>query len=419
IHLGVVGGGDPCVELLEKTSLNFAQGNVNARILAVADPDPDTPGMTLARKLGLSTMDDYHDLYKPEYDIQLIVILTPGDDVLNDILSTKPLDIRIIAHDVFKIFWEAIRVEDRKLKERNEEVETILNAIQDFICVVSPNKKIMDINETLLDKLCYSREEVIGRNCYEIFQKSPRQCRPDTIHCPLEEVIRNKRKAQRVFSRTNKQGEIRYFEVTIYPIWEEDGRISKFIDISRDITERKKEEEEITRRLERMVEERTHELKETHEKLIHKDKMASLGKLSASVVHEINNPIAGILNLIMLIKRIMGEGLAAQKELDLFDKYLNLMETETRRIGRIVSNLLAFSRQSRIEMKRLNLNRLIEKTLFLNANLLKIHSVKVEKRFEPDLPELVGSPDQIQQVLMNFISNAAEAIESAGGGLLT
>ncbi|MCP4693330.1 MAG: hypothetical protein GY859_35140, partial [Desulfobacterales bacterium] len=126
-----------------------------------------------------------------------------------------------------------------------------------------------------------------------------------------------------------------------------------------------------------------------------------------------------ILNLIMLIKRIMGEGLVAQKDLDSFDKYLNLMETETRRVGRIVSNLLAFSRQSRIETKGININRLIDKTLFLNSNLLKIHSVKVEKRFEPDLPELVGSPDQIQQVIMNFISNAAEAMESAGGGLLT
>ncbi|MCK7513389.1 MAG: hypothetical protein MZV70_61375 [Desulfobacterales bacterium] len=56
-----------------------------------------------------------------------------------------------------------------------------------------------------------------------------------------------------------------------------------------------------------MVEERTRQLKETHAKLLHHDKMASLGKLSASVVHEINNPIAGILNLIILMKRIMAE----------------------------------------------------------------------------------------------------------------
>jgi len=160
-------------------------------------------------------------------------------------------------------------------------------------------------------------------------------------------------------------------------------------------------------------------LEETHAKLLHQDKMASLGKLSASVVHEINNPIAGILNLIMLIKRIIDEGPVRQDDLDKFSRYLNLMDTETRRISRIVSNLLAFSRQSKMELKYVDLNRLIEKTLFLNSNLLKISSVKVEKRLDPDLPEFMGSEDQLQQVFMNMISNAAETIEATGEGTLT
>ena len=80
--------------------------------------------------------------------------------------------------------------------------------------------------------------------------------------------------------------------------------------------------------------------------------MSSLGKLSASVVHEINNPIAGILNLIMLMKRILDEEALGQNEIDQFDQYLSLMETETKRTSRIVSNLLAFSRQSKMEPKR-------------------------------------------------------------------
>jgi len=71
------------------------------------------------------------------------------------------------------------------------------------------------------------------------------------------------------------------------------GRFHVFVEISRDITERKKEEEEITRRLEQMVEERTQQLEETYAKLLHQDKMASLGKLSASVVHENQQPDSG------------------------------------------------------------------------------------------------------------------------------
>jgi len=166
-------------------------------------------------------------------------------------------------------------------------------------------------------------------------------------------------------------------------VLEKDGKISKFIEVSRDISRIRREEEEMTKRLEKMVEDRTREVKETHAKLLHQDKMASLGKLSASVVHEINNPISGILNLAMLMNRVLGEGSIQQKELDQFSQYLKLMETETRRISRIVSNLLAFSRHSKMEFGILNLNQLIEKTLFLNANLLKLHAIKLDQKLDP------------------------------------
>jgi two-component system NtrC family sensor kinase len=105
------------------------------------------------------------------------------------------------------------------------------------------------------------------------------------------------------------------------------------------------------------------------------------------------------------------------KEIDQFNRYLNLMEAETRRTSRIVSNLLAFSRQSKMELRRIDLNRLIEHTLFLNSNLLKIDRIKVETNLDPTLPEMIGSEDQLQQVFMNLVSNAAEAMEAKGGVL--
>jgi C4-dicarboxylate-specific signal transduction histidine kinase len=67
----------------------------------------------------------------------------------------------------------------------------------------------------------------------------------------------------------------------------------------------------------------------------------------------------------------------------------------------------------------LNLNRLIEQTLFLNSNLLKMEGVKVETKLDPDLPDLLGSEDQLQQVFMNLVSNASEAMGGGHGGVLT
>ena len=416
-NIGLVGGGDFCREILEKTTAVYEQEELYAPILAVADPDLNSPGIKLADEYGLLTFSDYHQLYDRRYNINLIIILTPEKDILDDILSTRPQRIRILAYDVFKIFWKAIGHEERKLRERTEEMETILNGIQDFILVITPDMEIIDANESFLTKMHYTREDVVGKKCYQVYHRIDHPCNGGVIDCPLQQVVRNKLQVHKLQTRLMPDGEKRYYEVSIYPIWEKDGKISRFIHISRDITQRKREEEEITHRLEQMVEDRTRQLKETHEKLLHQDKMSSLGKLSASVVHEINNPIAGILNLIMLIKRIVDEDKITAQETERFKQYLNLMENETRRISRIVSNLLAFSRQSKVEPKRLSVNHLIEKILFLSSNLLKIGGIKVATQLDPDLPDMLGSEDQLQQVFMNLVSNAAEAMESNGGRL--
>jgi two-component system NtrC family sensor kinase len=419
MNIGVVGGSLFAREVVEKLTMDYSKEAVNARLKAIADPDPEAPALVLGRRLGLITVTDYHDLYDPRYDIDLMMILVPGEKLLEEILESKPAHIRVLSYQVFEVTWKSIRVEEEKLRERTAEMETILNGIQDYILLVTPDRRIIEANEAYLRDFGYSREEVVGQKCHEIFQNSPSPCSNGDVNCPLSKAIQNRRPSQKVLTRKGKDGELHYFEVTIFPVWEKDGKVSKFVEISRNITDRKKQEEEITRRLEQMVEERTAQVKEAHEKLIHQDKMASLGKLSASVVHEINNPIAGSLTLIMLIKRILEEEELSKNEIEKFKQYLDLMETQTRRISRITSNLLAFSRQSKMELKRVNLNHLIEQTLILTSNLLKINGVKAEINLAPDLPEVVGSDDQLQQAFMNFVSNAAEAMVSTEGGTLT
>ena len=284
-NIAFVGGGDLCREILEKTTSVYEQEELYAPILAVADSDPNSPGMLLADEYGLLTFSDFRQLYDRRYNINLIIILTPEQQVFDDILRTRPPRIRILSYEVFKIFWKAIGREERMLRERTEEMETIVNGIQDFILVITPDMEIIDANESFLTKMRYAREDVIGKKCYQVYHKIDHPCNGGETDCPLKEVIRNKRQVRKIQTRRMPNGQKRYYELNIYPIWEKDGKISRFIHISRDITQHKKEEEELTRRLERMVEDRTRQLKETHEKLLHQDKMSSLGKLSASVVN--------------------------------------------------------------------------------------------------------------------------------------
>jgi two-component system, NtrC family, sensor kinase len=415
LRIALVGGQEFCEEFLERYVTAREANEFAAKIVAVADPDPIGAGILVAKKAGLITVQDYHELYNPVHQINALVLLTPDETILQDVLKTKPANIRLVAYQLFRLFWKAIDAEHQKLRTRNEEIEAILNSIQDFMIVISPDMRIEEVNQAFLEQMGYTQKEVIGKKCYDIFQKLDSHCSPEFIKCPLKKAIESGTPSRQVLTRVDREGQQRYLDVKIFPVWEEEGRISKFIEVSRDISDSKKEEEEMTRRLEKMVEDRTQQLKETHSKMLHQDKMASLGKLSASVVHEINNPISGILSLVMLMNRIMEGGSLQKKDMAQFKQYLTLMETETRRISRIVSNLLAFSRHSKMEFGSVKLNQLIDRTLFLNANLLRLHSVRVEEKLDPDLPDLTGSEDQLQQVFVNLISNAAEALEAGGG----
>jgi len=246
INIAVVGGGPYCKELIEKTTMDYREREVNARMKAVADPDPESPGMLAAEKLGLITVSDYHELYDPKYNIRLFILTTPEQEILDDILRTKPPQVRLQSYHVFDVFWKAISIEERKLRKRNEEVETILNGIQDLICVISPDMDILEINDAFTTHTGYSREEALGKKCYSILRKMDSPCNPDECACPLREVVKNKRPVRQIMiTKTGNKDSPRYYEVNMFPIHGKDSRILEFIEISRDITLQLKEEEEI------------------------------------------------------------------------------------------------------------------------------------------------------------------------------
>ena len=172
---------------------------------------------------------------------------------------------------------------------------------------------------------------------------------------------------------------------------------------------------QFTQHLETKVSQRTEQLKLAQQKLMHSDRLASLGQLSASVAHEINNPVAGILNLSMLMQRIMKNGTIPPGREDEFKKYLSQVVAETARVGRIVSDLLAFSRRSKPQHVPVELNKLIERTVSLIDHKLRLGDVTMQLELQQDLSMLMGDPSQLQQVVLNLVLNAAEATGKGGG----
>jgi two-component system NtrC family sensor kinase len=176
------------------------------------------------------------------------------------------------------------------------------------------------------------------------------------------------------------------------------------------------ENNEFTQRLEIKVAERTRQLSAAHQKLLQSDRLASLGQLSASVAHEINNPISGVLNLTMLMQRMLKEDGVPANRLDEFRKYLGQVIAETSRVGRIVSDLLAFSRRSKPHRAPADLNQIVRTTLSVVAHKMKLNNVTVETRLAEGLPQVPCDQSQMQQVVLNLVLNAAEASQPKKGG---
>jgi two-component system NtrC family sensor kinase len=162
--------------------------------------------------------------------------------------------------------------------------------------------------------------------------------------------------------------------------------------------------------LEKKVEERTKELTEMQSHLIQSEKLASLGKLAAGIAHEINNPLGGILIYSHLLLEETNKNSPHYENLKKIVK-------ETSRCKDIVKGLLEFARPKEPETSQVDINDIVESSLAIMERQALFQNIKIKKSYAPDMPRIVADSAQLQQVFMNIILNAAEAMD--GNGILT
>jgi PAS domain S-box-containing protein len=310
-------------------------------------------------------------------------------EVIKDITPGKQLEVAL------QVSEEKTRQLLKQTSSSKAFLETIVNGIEDQMMVIDLDYHIVEVNRALLEMVGLTRDEVVGKHCYEISHHLETPCSIPDHPCPLKDAVATGKAASTTHVHFDKDNRERYIQVVCHPLLDEDGRVQKVIDLSRDITQ------EIANRT----------------KVLHDDKMASLGKLSASVVHEINNPLTGILNFIKLMQRLLAQGPPAEEELDQLSAYLDLVYNETSRVSKTVSNLLVFSRKASVELRPVNLNALLEETASLTESQVRLQDINVERRLTPDLLPVMADQSQMKQAFLNLLLNAIEAMPE--GGVLT
>ena len=211
---------------------------------------------------------------------------------------------------------------------------------------------------------------------------------------------------------TSKSG-ISYLECFILPIETSNVERSGFFVYVLDITDRKRAEVALKKAhddLELRVDERTLELKKTHEQLVHSEKLSAIGGLSASIAHEFNNPLQGVMTVIKGVKR--------RATLDKEDvKLVNMAIHECERMKDLIKSLQDFNRPSSGRMAPMNIHATIDSLLLLSKKEYKTKGIKPETNYAADMPQIKAVADQIKQVILNLLNNAAHACE--GGGTIT
>ncbi len=200
--------------------------------------------------------------------------------------------------------------------------------------------------------------------------------------------------------------------VTIHSSEELDELAASFETMRLRLKEALGEINRFTQSLESKVKERSEQLSVAQLKLLQSDRLASLGQLSASVAHEINNPLSGVLNLSMLMQRIVKEDGIPKERIPEFRRYLGQVVNETSRVGRIVQDLLAFSRRSKPQRSRNDFNAIVVTTVNLVGHKLRLMNVAVDLDLDKAIPPINCDGSQLQQVVINLLMNGAEASQN-------
>jgi len=230
-----------------------------------------------------------------------------------------------------------------------------------------------------------ARDDAVGREIFDVLDRQPR----DLLKREFDRVF-DSGEIQQVEMESQSSGEARYYRITKIPMRLDDEHISHVITIGEDVTE----------------------WRQAQHRLAQTEKLAAVGQLAAGVMHEINNPLATISACSEALDlRLEGLGPADRQA---SEEYLKIIDTEVQRCRRIVDGLLDFSRPKTGEKREVDINAVIDQTLFLLKHHERFKRMTVARELAEPLPRLRADPERLIQAFMALLLNAMDAMNSRG-----
>jgi PAS domain S-box-containing protein len=277
---------------------------------------------------------------------------------------------------------------ERELRATKEFLENIMESSVDGIVTTDLKGKLTYLNRAMEEMIKFRRDEVLGAHISRFYVGGIQKAR--NIMSLLREV---KRAENYELEVKTKEGETRTILSSLFLVLDEDGQLIGTAGIFKDITEHKRLEAE---------------LKKAQVRLVEASKMRALGELVAGVAHELNNPLMASQTVLYVILKNIHKDCPDRERLELIRKCNN-------RIQKIVEHLGEFSRQTKSEFEELDINTPIENALMITGQQLLSHNISLVQKLSEGLPKVLGDSNQLEQVFLNIISNARDAIDEVTG----
>ena len=309
---------------------------------------------------------------------QLSGILVLGQKLSQQFYSNEDRQLLITLSSQMAMVLENARLYSEVLRARKD-LESWLNSMTDCVMIVSTDYTIQFMNRAGVEKFG-SRT---GTTCWDTLGKQA-AC----SFCPMQHSRRNDRGGTHFISNVRD----REYDGAVAPLLEPDGSLS-IIEVLRDITDRRRAEEREKR---------------LQEELSLSSRLASIGELAAGVAHELNNPLTGILGF--------SERLLRKSANEEISQDLERIRNEGLRAAKVVQNLLTFARPREPKMEYSDISDILQKALELRAYELRTSNIEVITDLAPSLPKVVVDFGQVQEVFLNIILNAEQAMTEAHKG---
>ncbi len=282
----------------------------------------------------------------------------------------------------------ARKVLEKELRETKEFLENVLESSVDGIVTTDLKGKITYLNRAMAQMLDYEKEELLGIHISVLYVKGIQQAR-DIMNL-LREVDRSENYEMEAIRRDRTTISIM---TSLFLLRDEDQHVIGTAGIFKDISDQKRLEAK---------------LKETQAHLVEASKMRALGELVAGVAHELNNPLMASQTILHVILKNLSISDPERKRLELIGKC-------NERIQKIVEHLREFSRETQPSFALIDINRPIEDALMITEQQLLDHNISVVRRLTEDLPKVLVDSNQMEQVFLNLISNARDAMDQVDG----